>query len=122
MLVGTLPAALNTGDTAPLFTHALDVKPFELSGRKVIATTAIDASGGSDEGWLYLIDYTDGWGNLTADNIIRIAFTTSTNTDKNLNATGGVDVAVNAAGSQATVYALISNFGIGAYNVTFNNL
>ena len=124
VLVGTLPDALNAGDTAPLFAFALDVKPFELSNRKVIATTATDFTGGNnaDGGWLYLIDYTDGWENLTNGNIIRMAFTPNGNIDTNLNGTGGVDVVVNNAGDQATVYAIISNFGIAAYNISFDNL
>ena len=120
--VGSLPEALkNDGETAPLFTFALDVRPFELSGRKVIATTATDfTSNAADGGWLYLIDYTDGWESITADNITRIAFTPDGNIDANLNGTGGVDVTVD--GDEATVYAVITNFGIAAYTVSFENL
>ena len=117
-LVGKIPAALNAGETAPLFNFALDAKPFELAGRKVIAATATDFAGNAaNAGYLYLIDYTDGWDNLTAGNIKRVAFTPAGNIDTNFNGTGGVDVVVD--GDEATVYAIITNFGIGAYKVTF---
>lgn len=117
-LVGRLPAELNTGETALLFSFALDVRPFELDGRKIVATTATDfTENAADAGYLYLIDYTDGWENITADNIRRVALTPEGNIDTNFNGTGGVDVEV--SGSTATVYAMITNFGLGAYNVTF---
>jgi hypothetical protein len=117
-LVGMLPEALNEGETAVLFTFALDAAAFEIQGRKVLATTATDfTANAADAGYLYLIDYTDGWENVTADNIERVAFTPEGNIDTNFNGTGGVDVMVN--GDEATVYALITNFGVGAYNVTF---
>ena len=117
-LVGRLPESLNEGETAVLFTFALDVVPFEIQGRKVVATTATDfTENAADAGYLYLIDYTDGWENVTAANIERVALTPEGNIDTNFNGTGGVDVVVN--GDEATVYALITNFGVGAYNVTF---
>ena len=117
-LVGRLPESLNEGETALLFSFALDVVPFEIGGRKVVATTATDfTQNAADAGFLYLIDYTDGWENITAANIERVAFTPEGNIDTNFNGTGGVDVVVN--GDVATVYALITNFGVGAYNVTF---
>ncbi len=109
---------LNTGDTAPLFLYALDITAFEISGRKIIATTATDfTDGAADDGYLYIIDYTEGLDKVTADDIQRIAFTPNGNIDKNLNGTGGVDVLIN--GNEATVYAMITNFGIGAYKVTY---
>lgn len=117
VLVGKLPDALNAGETAVLFSFALDVAAFEISGRKIIATTATDFTDNvGDDGFLYLIDYTDGWENITVDNIKRVAFTPAGNIDKNTNGTGGVDVVVN--GDVATVYAVITNFGVGAYTVT----
>lgn len=117
-LVGKLDAILNDGETAPLFTFALDVKAFEIAGRKLIATTATDfTQNAADAGYLYIIDYTDGLENVSADNIQRIAFTPSGNIDTNLNGTGGVDVTVD--GDEATVYAMLTNFGIGAYRVTY---
>ncbi|WP_161622695.1 DUF5018 domain-containing protein [Cesiribacter andamanensis] len=116
-LVGRLPAALNTGETALLFSFALDVAAFELSGRKIVATTATDfTENAATSGYLYLIDYTDGWDNVTAANIERVPFTPDGNIDTNFNGTGGVDVVV--SGNTATVYAVITNFGIGAYTVT----
>ena len=118
-LIGKIPDALNTGETAMLFAFALDVVPFELDGRKVIATTATDfTANAADAGFLYLIDYTDGWDNLTADNIIRVPFTPEGNIDANFNGTGGVDVVVNGDGT-ATVYAMITNFGVAAFDVSF---
>ncbi len=119
VLVGKLPDALkDIEETKMLFTFALDVAAFEVQGRKVIATTATDFTVGAtnDKGFLYLIDYTDGWGTITASNIKRVPFTPAGNIDKNLNGTGGVSVIV--SGNTATVYALITNFGIGAYTVS----
>lgn len=118
-LIGKLNATLlNNGDTASLFTFALDVKAFEVSGRKLIATTATDFSdNAADDGYLYIIDYTNGLENVTAANIKRVRFTPMGNIDKNLNGTGGVDAIV--SGDEAIVYALLTNFGIGAYKVTF---
>jgi hypothetical protein len=118
-LVGKLPDALkDVEETKMLFTFALDVAAFEVQGRKVIATTATDFTVGAtnDIGFLYLIDYTDGWEAITTSNIKRVPFTPVGNIDKNGNSTGGVDVVV--SGNTATVYALITNFGIGAYTVT----
>lgn len=117
-LVGKLDDSLNSGDTAPLFTFALDVKSFEIAGRKMIATTSTDfTDNAADDGYLYIIDYTDGLQNVTAANIRRVPFTAAGNIDKNINGTGGVDVAV--SGNEATVYALITNFGVGAFKVTY---
>ncbi|QCK16756.1 DUF5018 domain-containing protein [Mangrovivirga cuniculi] len=118
-LVGQLPESLNDGENAPLFAFALDIHPFELDGRKLIATTATDfTANAADAGWLYIIDYTDGWENITADNVTRYAFTPEGNIDTNFNGTGGVDVIVN--GSTATVYAMITNFGVAAFDVTID--
>lgn len=118
-LVGKLDASLDDGDTAPLFTFALDVKQFEISGRKFIATTSTDfTDNAADDGYLYIIDYTDGLDNVTLDDIERVRFTPVGNIDTNLNGTGGVDVSVE--GNVATVYAILTNFGIGAYQVTYN--
>ncbi len=119
-LVGKLNAeTLNSGTTAPLFSFALDVKPFEISGRKMIATTGTDfgAEISASAGYLYIIDYTNGLENVTADNITRVAFTPDGNIDLNNNGTGGVDVIVE--GNTAKVYAMITNFGVGAYTVTY---
>jgi Domain of unknown function (DUF5018) len=118
VLVGKLPESLKTdAATAMLFVFALDVKPFEVNGRKVIATTATDfTTNAANAGFLYLIDYTDGWENIKASNIKRAPFTPANNINTNFNGTGGVDVVV--SGNTATVYALITNFGIGAYTVT----
>jgi hypothetical protein len=88
-----------------------------VNGRKVIATTATDfTTNAANAGFLYLIDYTDGWENIKASNIKRAPFTPANNINTNFNGTGGVDVVV--SGNTATVYALITNFGIGAYTVT----
>ena len=119
-LVARLDSAVLNADpmTAPLVTFALDVKPFEISGRKMIATTATDfTDNAADDGYLYIIDYTDGLGNVTADDIMRVAFTPDGNIEKNNNGTGGVDVLVD--GNTATVYAMITNFGVGAYTITY---
>ncbi len=117
-LIGKLDAdALNNDETAPLFTFALDVVPFEISGRKLIATTATDfTENAANAGWVYLIDYTDGLENVTADQIKRFAFTPEGNIDTNFNGTGGVDVVVNE--NTATVYAMLTNFGVLAVDVT----
>ncbi len=118
-LIGKLPESLNDGENSPIFKWALDVKSFEISGRKLIATTATDFTDDeADDGYLYIIDYTNGLENVTADDIRRIAFTPAGNTQPNFNGTGGVDVSLD--GNEATVYALITNFGIGAYKVTFD--
>ncbi len=118
-LVGQLPAELaDDEELAMLFLFALDVAPFEVNGRKMVATTATDfTSNAADSGYLYLIDYTDGWDNITANNITRMPFTPDGNIDANFNGTGGVDVLVN--GNEATVYAMITNFGVSAFSVTF---
>lgn len=116
-LVARLPDDLNEGETALLFSFALDVRPFEIDGRKVIATTATDFTANTaDSGFLYLIDYTDGLDKVTAENIMRVPFTPDGNIDTNFNGTGGVDVQIDADG--ATVYAIITNFGIAAFKVT----
>lgn len=116
-LVARLSDDLNEGETALLFTFALDVRPFELDGRKVIATTATDfTENAADAGFLYLIDYTNGLDKVAAGDIMRIPLTPEDNIDTNGNGTGGVDVQIDADG--ATVYAIITNFGIGAYKVT----
>jgi len=115
-LVARLSDDLNEGETALLFSFALDVRPFMIDGRKVIATTATDfTENAADAGFLYLIDYTDGLDKVTADDVMRISFAPDGNIDTNFNGTGGVDVQIDADG--ATVYALITNFGIGAYKV-----
>ncbi len=118
-LVGRLPESLKTGETAMLFSFALDVEPFELRGRKLIATTASDFvnTASATSGFLYIIDYTDGWENLTPAQIKRVPFTPAGNIDTNNNGTGGVSVIVN--GDEAVVYAMITNYGIGAYRVRF---
>ncbi len=117
-LVARLPDNLNEGETALLFTFALDVRPFELDGRKLIATTATDFTNNeATSGFLYIIDYTSGLDKVTAENIIRVPFTPEGNIDTNFNGTGGVDVQVDE--NSATVYAIITNFGIGAYRVFF---
>jgi|GEM_PF-2121643 len=117
-LVGKLPEALNTGDNAFLFTFGLDAKAFEISDRKVVAVTATDfTANAATNGKVFFIDYTDGWENITADNIKSFAFTPDGNIDTNFNGTGGIDVVVN--GDIATVYALITNFGVAAMEVSF---
>lgn len=117
-LVGQLPESLNTGDTAFLFTFGLDAKAFTISDRKVVAVTATDfTANAATSGKVFFIDYTDGWENLTTDNIKTFAFTPDGNIDTNFNGTGGVDVVVN--GDVATVYALITNFGVAAMEVSF---
>lgn len=117
-LVGKLPEELNEGETAWLFTFALDVIPFEISGRKVIAATATDFTDNeATSGALFLIDYTDGWENITAGHIINVPFTPEGNIDTNFNGTGGVDVVVNE--DVATVYAIITNFGVASFDVSF---
>lgn len=116
--VGRIPAALNTGETALLFTFALDVAYFEIAGRRVVAATSTDfTANAANAGFLYLIDITDGWNNLTTSNIARVPFTPAGNIDTNFNGTGGVSVTVN--GDEAIVYAVITNFGVGAYRVRF---
>lgn len=117
-LVGRLPESLNTGDTAFLFTFGLDAKAFTISDRKVVAVTATDfTANAATTGKVFFIDYTDGWENITTDNIKSFAFTPDGNIDTNFNGTGGVDVVVN--GDVATVYALITNFGVAAVEVSF---
>jgi hypothetical protein len=117
-LVGKLPEELNTGETAFLFTYGLDAKAFEIDDRKVVAVTATDfTANAANIGKVFFIDYTDGWENITADNIKSFDFTPDGNIDTNFNGTGGVDVVVN--GSTANVYALITNFGVAAMEVSF---
>lgn len=119
-LVARLDSAVLNADpiTAPLVTFALDVKPFEISGRKLIATTATDfTDNAADDGYLYIIDYTDGLANVTVDDVTRVALTPDGNIDKNINGTGGVDVTID--GNTATVAAMITNFGVGLYTVTY---
>lgn len=117
-LVGKLPEELNTGETAFLFTFGLDAKAFEIDDRKVVAVTATDfTANAANIGKVFFIDYTDGWENITADNIKSFDFTPDGNIDTNFNGTGGVDVVVN--GSTANVYALITNFGVAAMEVSF---
>jgi hypothetical protein len=115
--VGELPATLKTGPNADMFS-ALDAIAFTVNGRKVIAATATNylAPGDSKTGTLFFIDYTDGWTTITDANIKSVKFTADGGVDANVNATGGVSVIV--SGNTATVYALITNFGIGAYTVS----
>lgn len=117
-LIGKLPEELNEGETAMLFMFALDAVPFELDGRKVIATTATDfTENAANIGKLFLIDYTNGWENITADDVLSVDFTPDGNIDTNFNGTGGVDVVVD--GTTAKVYASITNFGVAAFEVIF---
>jgi hypothetical protein len=123
-LVGQLPEAINDPATigGALFSNASDAEVFELQGRRVVAAVVTDFRPNmpGNTGYLYLVDITEGWEGLSLNSVIRVPFTpeseNSTAVNKT-NATGGVDVVVN--GDQATVYGLITNFGIGAYNVTF---
>lgn len=117
-LVGRLPEALNAGENAFLFTFGLDAKAFTISERKVVAVTATDfTANAATSGKVFFIDYTDGWENLTEDNIKSFAFTPDGNIDTNFNGTGGIDVVVD--GDVAKVYALITNFGVAAMEVSF---
>lgn len=118
VLVGKLPDALKDVDIVKLAFQALSVDAFTVAGRKIVAATAVNYTATSDVGYLFLIDYTDGWSNVTAANIKSIPFTPPGNVDKNVNATGGVGTVVAANGNSATVYAMLTNFGVGAYTVT----
>ncbi len=116
-LVGKLPASLNAGDNAKLFTHSLDVAYFALGVQKfVAATTSNLILGGDKSGNLSIIDITNGWENITAGDVTYFALTPTVNPDSNGNATGGIDVTVKDG--VATVAAMISNFGVALVDVT----
>ncbi len=98
---------------------ALSVKAFTVNGKKMFAAAAANFNGttnGSKVGTLFIVDYTEGLGNVTDANIKQVLFTPDSPLQANENATGGVDVIVD--GNEATIYALLSNMGIGAYKVT----
>ena len=116
-LVGKLPASLNNGDNAKLFTHSLDVAYFELGSQKfVAATTSNLILGGDKSGNLSIIDITNGWDNVTAGDVTYFALTPTVNPDSNGNGTGGIDVFVKDG--VATIAAMISNFGVAIVDVT----
>ena len=121
-IVHQLPLSLKETADSTVF-DALSAIAFEVNGRKIIAaaSTNYGPNEASSVGTLYFIDYTgpDGWSGITEDDITAVPFTPADNIDTNGNATGGLDVIVSEDGNEATVYGLITNFGIGAYRVTF---
>ncbi|MGB3850560.1 MAG: DUF5018 domain-containing protein [Tunicatimonas sp.] len=117
-IVHQLPVSLKETADSTIF-DALTAIAFEVNGRNIIAAASTDYTGTSTMGTLYFVDYTDGWNELTEQQITVIPFTPAGNIDANFNATGGLDVIVSEDGNEATVYGLITNFGIGAYKVTF---
>jgi hypothetical protein len=117
-IVHQLPVSLKETADSTIF-DALTAIAFEVNGRDIIAAASTDYTGSSTIGTLYFVDYTDGWNELTEEDITAVPFTPAGNIDANFNATGGLDVIVSENGNEATVYGLITNFGIGAYKVTF---
>ena len=121
-IVHQLPLSLKETADSTVF-DALSAIAFEVNGRKIIAaaSTNYGPNEASSVGTLYFIDYTgpDGWSGITEDDITAVPFTPADNIDTNGNATGGLDVIVSEDGNEATVYGLLTNFGIGAYRVTF---
>lgn len=117
-IVHQLPVSLKETADSTIF-DALTAIAFEVNGRNIIAAASTDYTGASTMGTLYFVDYTDGWNEITEEDITAIPFTPADNIDTNFNATGGLDVIVSEDGNEATVYGLITNFGIGAYKVTF---
>ena len=117
-IVNQLPVSLKETADSLIF-DALSAIAFEVNGRNIIAAASSDYRGTGAIGTLYFVDYTDGWDEITEDDITTVPFTPADNIDTNFNATGGLDVIVSEDGNEATVYGLITNFGIGAYRVTF---
>ena len=117
--VHQLPNSLKETADSTIF-DALSAIAFEVNGRNVLAAASTNYNGDSMIGTLYFVDYTDGWDEITEEDITAIPFTPADNElETNFNATGGLDVIVSEDGNEATVYGLITNFGIGAYRVTF---
>ena len=117
-IVNQLPISLKETADSLIF-DALSAIAFEVNGRNIIAAASSDYRGTGAIGTLYFVDYTDGWNDITEDDITTVPFTPADNINTNFNATGGLDVIVSEDGNEATVYGLITNFGIGAYRVTF---
>ena len=122
-IVHQLPASLRETSASNIF-DALSAIAFEVNGRKIIAAASTNYNGeeavNSKIGTLYFVDYTEGWDEITEEDITAIPFTPADNElEANFNATGGLDVIVSEDGNEATVYGLITNFGIGAYRVAF---
>ncbi|MCG8385246.1 MAG: DUF5018 domain-containing protein [Cytophagales bacterium] len=120
-LVGKLPETLNEGENARLFTFALDVAYFELGAQQFVAATSTDFTVDSptaDNGYLAIIDITDGWESVDPADIVYYIFTADGNTETNTNGTGGVDVQV--ANGVATVAAMITNYGVALVDVTLD--
>ena len=115
-IVAQIPSGLFSDNDSIVY-QSLTAITFELNGRKLIASTATDWKSTSKVGKFFIIDYTNGWDNITAEDVTAVSFTPEGSIDANVNATGGVAVEVD--GNTATVYAMITNFGVGAYTITY---
>lgn len=116
-IVGEIPTGLFTEQDAFVY-DALTAIAFEMNGRRYFAAAATNyRTAPSSNGKLFIVDYTNGWEEITENDIISVPFTEADGIDANANATGGISVSVN--GNEATIYGLITNFGIGAYTFTY---
>lgn len=98
----------------------LDVCYFEVTGRKIIAGTSVDNASGMTIGRLVLIDVTNGLASASDDHYDEVLFTPNENIDSNANGTGGVDYVISGDGNKVTLAAVITNFGVGVFDITVN--
>ncbi len=103
-----------------LGSFVLDLGYFEVDGRKVIAgmSTEFTATNNATVGRLILIDVTDGLANASESDYYEVVFTVNGGIDTNFNGTGGVDFVVSQDGKTVTLVGLVTNFGVGVYDIT----